>query len=190
MMAPRLIELRRVLKSMGSIYLHCDETASHYLKILMDAIFGPVNFRNKIVWKRFNLHADAKRFGVTPQLWAGVRGWLTHDKREQPQWLMNIVGPETMKILAACRSFSWQKSRGRFREDPSDCRARELRSRRRKLKLRFRTPKAPRNMECGSAQLPLSHAEAQLPQPWTGIISALSVCSAVPSSCERLRHRQ
>ncbi len=74
MMAPRLIELRRVPKSTRSIYLHCDETASHYLKILMDAIFGPVNFRNEIVWKRFNLHADAERFGLTPQSWGGGAG--------------------------------------------------------------------------------------------------------------------
>jgi len=52
MMAPRLVELWRALKSTGSIYLHCDPTASHYLKMLMDAIFGPVNFRNEIIWKR------------------------------------------------------------------------------------------------------------------------------------------
>lgn len=63
MMAPRLVELRRVLKPTGSIYLHCDSTASTYLKLLMDAIFGPTNFRNEIIWKRFNFHADAKRFG-------------------------------------------------------------------------------------------------------------------------------
>jgi DNA modification methylase len=50
MMAPRLIELRRVLKPTGAIYLHCDPTASHYLKLLMDAIFGPTNFQNEIVW--------------------------------------------------------------------------------------------------------------------------------------------
>src|SRR6266545_5840538 len=52
MMAPRLVELRRVLKPMGSIYLHCDPTASHYLKLLLDAVFGQENFRNEIVWKR------------------------------------------------------------------------------------------------------------------------------------------
>lgn len=52
MMAPRLKELHRVLKPTGSIYLHCDPTASHYLKIVMDAIFGPKNFRNEIVWRR------------------------------------------------------------------------------------------------------------------------------------------
>jgi len=50
MMAPRLAELHRALKPTGSIYLHCDPTASHYLKTLMDAVFGPTNFRNEIVW--------------------------------------------------------------------------------------------------------------------------------------------
>jgi site-specific DNA-methyltransferase (adenine-specific) len=52
MMAPRVIELRRVLKPTGSLYLHCDPTASHYLKLLLDAVFAPVNFRNEIVWQR------------------------------------------------------------------------------------------------------------------------------------------
>ncbi len=50
MMAPRLVELRRVLKTTGTLYLHCDPTASHYLKLLLDSIFGPKNFRNEIVW--------------------------------------------------------------------------------------------------------------------------------------------
>ena len=63
MMAPRLIELKRVLKETGSIYLHCDPTASHYLKMLMDAVFGPQHFKNEIIWKRQSAHADAKRFG-------------------------------------------------------------------------------------------------------------------------------
>jgi adenine specific DNA methylase Mod len=61
MMAPRLIELKRVLKPTGSIYLHCDPTASHYLKMLMDGIFGAINFRNEIVWKRTSAHNDASR---------------------------------------------------------------------------------------------------------------------------------
>ena len=52
MMAPRLVELHRVLKPTGSLYLHCDPTASHYLKMLLDAIFGPENFRNEIIWRR------------------------------------------------------------------------------------------------------------------------------------------
>ncbi len=54
MMAVRLIELHRVLKPTGSLYLHCDATASHYLKVLMDGIFGAPNFRNEIIWKRSN----------------------------------------------------------------------------------------------------------------------------------------
>jgi DNA modification methylase len=58
MMAPRLIELHRVLKVTGSIYLHCDPTASHYLKLLMDSVFGPQYFLNEIIWKRYGAHND------------------------------------------------------------------------------------------------------------------------------------
>src|SRR2546426_3985424 len=61
MMAPRLVELRRMLKSTGSIYLHCDPTASHYLKMLMDAVFGPLKFRSEIIWKRSSAHSDTKQ---------------------------------------------------------------------------------------------------------------------------------
>jgi DNA modification methylase len=63
MMAPRLVELRRVLKPTGSIYLHCDPTASHYLKMLMDAVFGQQNFRSEVVWKRSHAHSSARRYG-------------------------------------------------------------------------------------------------------------------------------
>ena len=61
MMAPRLMECRRVLKKSGSMYLHCDSTASHYLKMLMDAVFGPQSFRNEIIWKR--VHTVKGNFG-------------------------------------------------------------------------------------------------------------------------------
>ncbi len=61
MMAIRLRELRRVLKSTGSIYLHCDPTASHYLKLVMDAVFGARSFRNEVIWKRTTSHSDARR---------------------------------------------------------------------------------------------------------------------------------
>ena len=64
MMAPRLVELHRVLKITGSIYLHCDPTASHYLKLVMDAIFGQSNFKNEIVWKRSLPDNDAKKYGA------------------------------------------------------------------------------------------------------------------------------
>ena len=63
MMAPRLLELRRVLKPTGSIYLHCDPAASHYLKLLMDSIFGPENFRNELVWRRTGAHSPRRSFG-------------------------------------------------------------------------------------------------------------------------------
>jgi adenine specific DNA methylase Mod len=69
MMAARLIELRRVLKPTGSLYLHCDPTASHYLKLLLDSIFGHDNFRNEIVWKRKSgrgeTNKEPKKFGAT-----------------------------------------------------------------------------------------------------------------------------
>lgn len=61
MMAPRLVECRRVLKKTGSMYLHCDPAASHYLKMLMDAVFGPGNFKTEIIWKRSSAHSDAKQ---------------------------------------------------------------------------------------------------------------------------------
>lgn len=63
MMAPRLLQLHRVLKQTGSLYLHCDPTASHYLKLLLDAVFGPANFRNEIVWRRTGAHNSARRYG-------------------------------------------------------------------------------------------------------------------------------
>ena len=64
MMTARLIELHRVLKPTGSIYLHCDPTASHYLKIVMDTIFGLENFRNEIIWQRTNVHSDSKTWSA------------------------------------------------------------------------------------------------------------------------------
>ncbi len=67
MMAPRLIELHRVLKPTGSIYLHCDSTASHYLKLLMDAIFNPINYRNEIIWRRTGYNKSDKQFGTIHQ---------------------------------------------------------------------------------------------------------------------------
>ena len=63
MMAARLIELHRVLKPTGSLYLHCDPTASHYLKLLLDGVFGPGNYRNEIIWQRTTSHNSAKRYG-------------------------------------------------------------------------------------------------------------------------------
>ena len=61
MMALRLVELHRVLRATGSLYLHCDPTASHYLKLILDAVFSQRNFRNEIVWKRSHAHSDSKQ---------------------------------------------------------------------------------------------------------------------------------
>lgn len=69
MMAVRLMELHRVLRKTGSLYLHCDPTASHYLKIILDSIFGLLNFRNEIVWKRKSgrgeTNQEPRKFGAT-----------------------------------------------------------------------------------------------------------------------------
>lgn len=61
MMAPRLVELRRVLRATGTIYLHCDPTANHYLKLLMDSIFDPRQFLNEVTWKRTHSHGNVGR---------------------------------------------------------------------------------------------------------------------------------
>jgi site-specific DNA-methyltransferase (adenine-specific) len=62
MMAPRLVELRRALKPSGSIYLHCDPTASHYLKVLMDEVFGAACFRNEVIWRYRRWPAKSRQF--------------------------------------------------------------------------------------------------------------------------------
>lgn len=69
MMTARLIELHRVLKPTGSLYLHCDPTASHYLKVILDTIFGAQNFRNEVIWQRTSAHANvAQKFGAVHDL--------------------------------------------------------------------------------------------------------------------------
>lgn len=64
MMAVRLLELHRALTPTGSLYLHCDTTASHYLKILLDGVFGPRNFRNEVIWKRTSAHSSTRGYGA------------------------------------------------------------------------------------------------------------------------------
>jgi len=62
-MTERLLPLRTIVKPTGSIYLHCDPTASHYIKVMMDGIFGHENFRNEIIWQRTQAHGRAKKWG-------------------------------------------------------------------------------------------------------------------------------
>jgi len=94
MMAPRLMELHRVLKPTGSIYIHCDSTASHYLKLLVDAIFAPQNFRNEIIWKRRTGSSSAvhqgNKFGVcTDSIFFYAR---TPTSSFQPQYSFTAEG--------------------------------------------------------------------------------------------------
>ena len=79
MMAPRLVEMHRVLKPTGSLYLHCDPTASHYLKIMLDAIFGPQRFVNEVIWKRTSAHSSAHKYGPVHDvlLYYGKSGHIT-----------------------------------------------------------------------------------------------------------------
>ena len=63
MMAPRLVEMHRVLRKTGTLYLHCDPTMSHYLKVLLDTIFGPEQFGSEVIWKRTSAHNRTTRYG-------------------------------------------------------------------------------------------------------------------------------
>ena len=118
-MAVRLVELHRVLKPTGSLYLHCDATASHYLRLILDSIFGPVNFVNEIIWKRSDAHNDygqgAKHLGrihdvilfyrksdaatfnamYTPLPDETVKKWYRHIEKETGRLynLADITGP-------------------------------------------------------------------------------------------------
>ena len=105
MMAPRLLELRRVLKQTGSIYLHCDNTASHYLKLLMDAVFGPVNFRNEIIWRRTANNQATKRFGPIHQ---SILFYSRSDKLK----LNPIFNPYTVQYVD--EYFNKKDDRGRY----------------------------------------------------------------------------
>lgn len=94
MMAPRLVELRRVLKPTGALYLHCDPTASHYLKMILDAVFGYENFVNEIVWQRTNSH-NMKTKGFTRVNDVLLVYGKTKDYTFNEQY--TAYGPEQMK---------------------------------------------------------------------------------------------
>ena len=108
MMAVRLLEMRRVLKETGSIYLHCDPTASHYLKLLMDSIYGQSNFHNEIVWKRTSGRSGAHGFGRVHDT------ILFYCKTEtftwNPQWLP--LSEEHIR-----RAYRNEDERGRWQSD-------------------------------------------------------------------------
>ena len=108
MMAVRLIEMERILKPTGSIYLHCDDTASHYLKLLMDAVFGAGNYRNNIVWKRATSHNDPARYGrISDHL-------LYYVKSDTATWNGdNVREPRSEETLR--KAYPSEDRRGRFR---------------------------------------------------------------------------
>ena len=86
MMSTRLLEMERILKDTGSIYLHCDPTASHYLKLVMDSIFGNSNFRNEIIWKRTAAHNDSAVYGNVHDiiLYYSISNSFTHNEQYLP----------------------------------------------------------------------------------------------------------
>lgn len=89
MMTVRLVDLRRVLKPTGSLYLHCDPTASHYLKLVLDTVFSPKQYRNEIVWKRTSAHGTARRYGRVHDtiLFYGKSENLTWNTQSMPHGL-------------------------------------------------------------------------------------------------------
>ena len=106
MMAVRIVEMHRILKPTGSLYLHCDPSASHYLKIVLDAVFGVANFRNEIVWQRTSAHNDGNRFGRVHDI------ILSYSKSSQPLW--NPIYTEHNSEYVE-RAYRHEDERGRYR---------------------------------------------------------------------------
>jgi len=138
MMAPRLLELHRVLKPTGSLCLHCDPIASHYLKIVLDVVFGPTNFRNEIIWKRTTSHGNvinkhgcihdvvlwytrSDRWTWNQQYTEYDRGYVDHSYRFVEEGtgrryrLDNITAP--MSRASKGQIYEWKG----FRPGPSRC---------------------------------------------------------------------
>ena len=107
-MSIRTLELHRVIKATGSMYLHCDPTASHYLKSMMDAIFGPEYFRNELVWRRTKGRSDAKRFGRVHDV------ILFYSKSDNFTWNTQYRPHDPEYIKRAYRN---KDARGRWRSD-------------------------------------------------------------------------
>ena len=104
-MAERLIEMYRILKNTGSLYLHCDSTASHYLKLVLDNIFGEKQFRNEIIWQRTSAHNDGKQFGRIHDT------ILYYSKTNNRTWndIYTELNPEHVK-----KSYKHQDEKGKY----------------------------------------------------------------------------
>ena len=114
-MAIRILEMRRILKNTGSLYLHCDPTMSHYLKLILDSIFGNLTYHNDITWKRTSAHNDGKRYGkISDQI-------LFYSKSKKYTW--NIVyQPYSEEYVK--REFKHKDDRGQYKH--SDLTAQSL----------------------------------------------------------------
>ena len=107
MMAIRLIELHRVLKPTGSLYLHCDPTASHYLKLLLDGVFGAENFRNEIIWRRSGSHNS-----VTKQ-YGPIHDVILFYAKDGSFRLNSVLQPHNKAYVEG--EFRYEDSRGAYR---------------------------------------------------------------------------
>ena len=107
-LAPRLCHMHRLLKDTGSLYLHCDDTAGHYIRILLDAVFGPHNYRNVITWRRATAHNNARRFGrITDFI-------FFYTKSEEYTWNGDsIIHKKTAAEIK--KSYPSKDERGRYR---------------------------------------------------------------------------
>ncbi|MEI4197008.1 DNA methyltransferase [Roseovarius sp. E0-M6] len=111
MMAVRLLELHRVLKPTGSLYLHCDPTASHYLKILLDAVFGARCFKNEIIWKRTTTHSDSKT-------WSRVADTIYFYAKSPNDFIWNTPrAPHSEEYLASKYRHDDGDGRGKYQLD-------------------------------------------------------------------------
>ena len=114
-MAIRLFELHRILKPTGSLYLHCDHTASGYLRQLMDGVFGAENFRNEIVWRRFSAHNDARRFGQIHDT------LFYYSKSQRCVWTGEAREPYDPDYIA--KSYRYEDDKGKFMTSPLQARS-------------------------------------------------------------------
>lgn len=106
-MAPRLVELHRVLKPTGSLYLHCDPTMSHYLKVLLDGIFDARNFKNEVIWRRTGSHNSAKRWGPQHDV------LLFFTKSSSYTWNRALQDYDTEYVIG---KFKWEDERGSYQD--------------------------------------------------------------------------
>ena len=110
-MAQRLLIMKRILKPTGSIYYHCDPTASHYIKALMDAVFGHENFRSEIIWKRSGGKSDALRWGITTDR------LLFYTKTDRYIWNQQYQ-PLDPEYVARAYRYDDSDGRGKYRRLP------------------------------------------------------------------------